>query len=106
MSSALRKLRNLSKRDKDRSQSSSPAPSAGRPSTSNTPEINLDLVATPILDRVNDSPGEKKRLYFEAGITVLKHLKEISEASGVLAPLKAACGATTAILETLSVRIC
>lgn len=106
MPSIFSKLRTRSKKDKDPSRSSSPTPSVGRPSTSQIPgesEINLDLVTTPIVNRPSDSAGEKKKQYLAAGITVLKHLKEISEASGVLAPLKAACGATTAILETIEV---
>lgn len=99
MSSLLRKLRNLSGKDKDRSRSSSPAPSASRPSTSGESAINIDLVTGPI----RHGPNENKKLYLAAGIAALQHLKEINEASDFLGPLKAAYGATTAILEMIKV---
>lgn len=105
---ALKKLQSPTRKVKDRSQTSTSTPSVRRqrrPSTNHTSGISLDLITTPIIDRADDSSGEKKMLYLEAGITVLKHLKAISEATDILAPLKAASGAATVILETITVRI-
>ena len=105
MPSVFSKLLNRSKKGKDGSRLPSPTLSAGRPSTSQIPGesvINSDLVTTPVVNQPSDSSGGKKR-YLAAGITILKHLKEISEASDLLVPLKAARGATMTVLETIEV---
>lgn len=108
MTSVFERLQNRAKKDKNRSHSSIPTPSVGQPSTR---EIlgdsahSLDLITTPIANQTDERPSETKRLYIAAGITALKHLKEIGEAGGLLGPLKAACGATTVILETIEVTI-
>lgn len=106
MHNIFNKTQNSSWNDEERPNPSSSTFNVGPPSTSQIPDdsaINPDLVTTPVVKRPSGSPGEKKKRYLAAGITVLKHLKEISEARDLLAPLKAARGATTAILETIEV---
>jgi hypothetical protein len=79
-----------------------------RASTSHTPgdsAVNLDLIASPIVESHQIGiPGERKQRCIEWGITALELLREIGDANGVLSPLKAVCGVTLAILNTIKVR--
>ena len=66
--------------------------------------LNLDLVAGPIVEGYQLSiQSERKQRCIARGITALELLKEISEANDILAPLKAICGVTLAILNTIEV---
>jgi hypothetical protein len=80
-----------------------------RASTSHThgdSTVNLNLVASPIIEGHQMGPqNERKQRCISYGITALGLLKEISEANDILAPLKAVCGVTLAILNTIEVGI-
>ena len=47
--------------------------------------------------------SERKQRCIARGITALELLKEITEANDILSPLKAICGVTLAILNTIEV---
>jgi len=49
--------------------------------------------------------SERKQRCIARGITALELLKEITEANDILSPLKAICGVTLAILNTIEVRL-
>ena len=80
-----------------------------RASTSHTrgdSAANLNLIAGPIVESHYVGPqNERKQRCISYGITALELLKEISEANDILAPLKAVCGVTLAILNTIEVGI-
>ena len=93
-----------------RSTSANPTPSTTpRASTSHTrgdSTVNLDLVAGPIVEGYQMRiQGEHKQRCIARGITALELLKEITEANDILSPLKAICGVTLAILNTIEVRL-
>jgi hypothetical protein len=110
MPGLFEKLSDRLKRDKKSkrvslSKKSIPAPDSA--STDNTPiastrEVDRNTISTDHKDDRKASNGRKKE-FLECGVTALSFLKEISEASGLLAPIKAACGATKVILETIQV---
>jgi hypothetical protein len=80
-------------------------PRASTSHTGSDSAVNLDLIASPIIEGYQiGAPGERKQRCIEYGITALEILKEITEANGVLSPLKAVCGVTLAILNTIKVR--
>ena len=92
-----------------RSASADPTPSTTRASTSHTrgdSTVNLDLVAGPIVEGHHMGiQSERKQRCIARGITALELLKEITEANDILSPLKAICGVTLAILNTIEVRL-
>src|SRR5271170_5052586 len=92
-----------------RSTSANPTSTTPRASTSHTrgdSTINLGLVAGPIVEGYQMRiQSERKQRCIARGITALELLKEISEANDILAPLKAVCGVTLAILNTIEVGI-
>jgi hypothetical protein len=66
--------------------------------------VNLDLIASPIVDGYQiGAQNERKQRCIEWGIMALELLREISEANSILTPLKAVCGVTLAILNTIKV---
>jgi hypothetical protein len=85
--------------------SPSATPHASTSHTHDHSAVNLDLIASPIVEsRQIGVPGDRKQRCIEWGITALELLKEIGDANGVLSPLKAVCGVTLAILNTIKVR--
>ena len=96
------------------SSSSTKGSTSANPTSSTTPQassshtrdstLNLDLVAGPIVEAYQlGLQSERKQRCIARGITALELLKEISEANDILAPLKAICGVTLAILNTIEV---
>jgi len=71
--------------------------------TSGDSTFNLNLVTSPIVESRADIQNERKQRCIAHGITALDLLKEISEASGVPAPLQEICGVTSAILNAIEV---
>jgi hypothetical protein len=68
--------------------------------------VNLNLIVTPIVEGHQIGPqNERKQRCISYATTALELLKEISEASDVLVPLKAVCVVTLAILNTIEVGI-
>jgi hypothetical protein len=89
------------------SSSTNSIPAPGSTSADNTPVNSTSDTARNIgiTDHKDDqkASGGRKKEFLEWGVTALNFVKEISQANGLLAPLTAACGATTAILETIEV---
>ena len=83
---------------------SSTIPQASTSHTRGDSTVNLNLVAGPIVEGYQIGiQSECKQRCIARGITALELLKEISEANDILAPLKAICGVTLAILNTIEV---
>jgi hypothetical protein len=84
----------------------STTPGASKSHTRGDSSVNLNLIASPIVESHHVGPqNERKQRCISYGITALELLKEISEANDILAPLKAVCGVTLAILNTIEVGI-
>ena len=82
----------------------SATPHASTSHTSAESTVNLNLVANPIVEGYQtDIQNERKQQCITRGMMALKLLKEIGEANDVLAPLKAICGVTLAILNMIEV---
>jgi hypothetical protein len=82
----------------------SATPSASMNQTYSDSRANLNLTASPIVEGYQmDIQNERKQQCIARGIAALEFLKEINEATGVLLPHKAICGATLAILNTIEV---
>jgi hypothetical protein len=80
-------------------------PYASRSHAPGDSAVNLNLITRPIIEGYQIGvPSERKQRCIEYGITTLELLKEISEANSALRPLKAVCGVTLAILNTIKVR--
>jgi hypothetical protein len=108
MSNFFKKLFRSSLKTRSSTSANVTPSAATRPSTSHTrgdSAINLDLITSPIVESHQIGvPGERKQRCIEWGITALELLKEIGEANDILSPLKAVCGVTLAILNTIKVR--
>jgi hypothetical protein len=82
----------------------SATPHASTSHTTGDSTVNLNLVASPMVEGYKtDIQNELKQQCIAHGITALELLKEISEGNGVLASLKAISGVTLAILNTIEV---
>jgi hypothetical protein len=80
----------------------SATPGASTSHTRGDSAVNLNLIASPFAEGYQiGAQSERKQRCIEWGITAVELLREISEANGVLAPLKAVCGLTLAILNTI-----
>jgi hypothetical protein len=86
--------------------SPSTTPRASASHTRGDAVVNLNLIASPITEGRQMGPqNERKQRCMSYATTALELLKEISEANDILAPLKAVCGVTLAILNTIEVGI-
>lgn len=104
MADLFKKLFGSSSKTKD-STSANVTPSATSTSQARGDSaVNLNLITSPIVEGYQIGiQSERKERCIARGITALELLKEISEASGVLAPLKAICGVILAVLNTIEV---
>ena len=83
---------------------SSTTPRASTSHTRGDSTVNFNLVAGPIVEGYQIGiQSERKQRCIARGITALELLKEITEANDILSPLKAICGITLDILNTMEV---